>query len=351
MTFVTLQAGNKALMPQGPMSASALRFLMAVAIIALPLGGCSSISNTLGGLFGGDPVTEDSSEAVDTFAGETAQNSIPDTGFVFGGDAESRPRFSAPQSGGQGVPDLNTVPSSAPTPSPQGERDRAFAGLIADRANSRHTTQGARTMPVAVRPLEPGTGGEAGSTAPPMPELAAVDPVTRLGDVPPPRPVEAGETVPEAPVSATTKVADVALSPSPPARPATSSRPASTRTLSSLIAGNESSPAQTTLVARFRPLSNFNSAIFAVSSHIASFPSVARGLSPEDHRVLQDSANLRSDVQGVLRVVGHGGSEASGAAILAVRVAEALMVLGVPAERLYVGADAASGPVELFLDY
>ncbi len=334
---MTLQAGGQTLAPHSPMTVSASKFALVMAIIALPLAGCSTAGNTTNG----DAASEESS-GTDT---ANAQS-----GFVFGGDAETRPRFSAAENSGQGAPDLNSVPSTAPTPSPQAERDQALEGLIADRANARHTSQGARTMPVAVRPLEPGAGRtESDATAPPVPDAAAVDPVTRLSDVPPPRPPEAGgAAVPE---GASPESANVAVIPAPPARPAAGPRAAPTNTPANSIAGNENASAQAGRDEDFRPLSAFDASAFAVTSQVASLTSVARGLTPEDRSALQEAATLRGDVQGVLRVVGHGGNQPSDAAALAVRVAEVLRTMGVPADRLFVGADAVNGPVEVFLHY
>ncbi len=339
---MTLLADGKTLALHKPMILSVSRFALVMAIAALPLGGCSSVGNTMGGLFGGD---EPPDESADSAAAESADT---DSGFVFGGNAETRPRFSAAQDTGEGAPDINSVPSTAPTPSPQAERDEALAGLIADRANARHTNQGARTMPVAVRPLEPGAGRtEPENSAPPAPDAAAVDPVTRLSEVPPPRPAEAGGTAVPEPPSAET--ANVAVIPAPPARPAAGPRP--TTAGANSIAGNENETSSTSGGENFRPLSAFDPGAFAVSSQVASLTSVARGLTAEDRATLQEAASLRSNVQGVLRVIGHGGGQPSEAAALAARVAEVLRTMGVPADRLYVGADAVTGPVEVFLDY
>ncbi len=340
---MTLQADSKTLVLHRPMIVSASRFALVIAVIALPLGGCSSFSNTMDGLFGGDSAQEESSGTADSSEPGT-ENS--ESGFVFGGDAETRPRFSAAEATGQGAPDLNSVPSTAPTPSPVAERDEALAGLIADRANARHTSQGARTMPVAVRPLEPGAGrSESEGVAAPVPDAAALDPVTRLSDVPPPRPAEAGGA------AASPEANNVAVSPPPPARPAAGPRQTPTNIPTSSIAGNENVSPQTAAIESFRPLSTFDPGAFAVSSQVASLTSVARGLTPEDRSALQEAATLRSGVQGVIRVIGHGGNQPSEAAALAVRVAEVLRTMGVPADRLYVGADAVNGPVEVFLDY
>ena len=302
--------------------------LILAAVIALPLSGCSSVGNTLGGLFGGDTVVEEGTQ-------ETASQS-----------SEAQQRFSAPASSGQGAPDLNTVPSETPTPSPQSERDQALEGLIADRSNTRHTPQGARSIPVAVRPLRPGEGQQtAENSEPPVPEAATVDPVTRLEDVPPPRPVEAG--------GEEDAQQDGTLSepPTQPSVPTAGPRSSPTPLPSTSIASNSNTQVSSAAVPQFRPLTSFDASRFSISSEVASLPSVARGLSTADREVLEEATNMRANVRGVLRVIARAGSTPSDAMALAVRVAEALIALGVPSDSLFVGTDAGDGPVEVILDY
>lgn len=351
MSAVTLEADCEAIPIPESAIGTASRFLLVMTLIAVPLSGCSSVGNTLGGLFGGDTVSADepaeTAESADASSSDASstQAAPPASGLVFGGDAESRSRFSAPSSGDQGAPDLNSVPTSVPTPSPQAERDQALEGLIADRANARHSNQRARSIPVAVRPLEPASNEPTANAPPPVPQAAAVDPVTRLADIPPPRPAEAGG---EDTTAADTS--DVLVTPPTPARPAAGPRSSTPNLPRNSIASDENGVVQAAAFAQFLPLSSFNASEFSISSNVASLPSVARGITPEDRRVLLDAANLRRDARGVLRVVGHGGSEPS-AAVLAVRVAEVLASMGVPADRLYVGADGGTGPVEVLLDH
>src|SRR5262245_23490935 len=71
-----------------------------------------------------------------------------------GRDAKVDSKFPVPATAQQSAPDVNTVPTATPTPrSTAEEREKAIAGLVADRENARHSDQGARTVPVAVRPL------------------------------------------------------------------------------------------------------------------------------------------------------------------------------------------------------
>lgn len=318
-------------------------FLLIAAFLALPLSGCSSVGSTMGGLFGGDTVVEDT--AVDTAASNTQAESSA-SGFVVGGSTESRARFSAPSGSGQGAPDLNSVPNTVPTPSPQAERDEALSGLIADRANARHSTQNARSMPVAVRPLGPRSDVPAENAEPPPPEPAAVDPVTRLADVPPPRPAEAGGSDSE-----TSETSEIRETPQRPSGPAAGPRQGIPALPSNSIANNAIVGTPAPAATQFLPLSSFDPSAFSISSNIAALPSVARGITPEDRGVLQDAANQRRETRGVLRVIAYGGAEPSSAAVLAVRIAEELVSLGVPRDRLYVGADTGTGPVEVLLDY
>lgn len=309
-------------------------FAVAILIFSLPLGGCTSVGNTLGGLFGGDEASEES------------QGPAEASGFVFGGDSETRPRFSVTDEAGQAAPNLNTVPSTAPNVSPQSERDRALSGLIADRANARHSNQSPRSMPVAVRPLETRAGqSESEVLAPSVSNVAPLDPVSRLSDAAPTRPVEAVgvDSIDTASVpadTATVPVSTTQLVAGPGSQPI--------NLPSRNIAGNGPNAQQTEEYNNFNSLSDFDQSAFGVSSQVASFPSVGRGLTSQDRKVLQELATLRDDVQGVLRVIGRGGPSS---VALAVRVAEALRTLGVPADSLYVGADSTSGPVEVFLDY
>lgn len=207
-------------------------------------------------------------------------------------------------------------------------------------------------MPVAVRPLESASEQPDGGAEPEAPEAASIDPVARLSDPPPPRPAEAsGQTQGGSETSA--ESSNVPRIPPTPARPAAGPRVNPLPTPSTSIAGDQSAPEQTAAAApRFRTLADFAAANFAVSSQVATVPSVVRGISTEDRRLLQDAANLRSDVQGVLRIVAHGGEgDPAAAASYAVRVAEVLVEMGVPTDRIFAGADNGTGPVEVFLSY
>lgn len=130
-------------------------------------------------------------------AGCSSSGEAPD-----GSDQAAQPRFDVPADAtAGGPPDLNSVPTAAPTPrSTPSERRDALEGLVADRANAQHLPQGARTQPVVVRPLQE----TASDAAPPEQAEAPPEPDTSRLDAPPPaRPAEAAPipgTVPGPPV-------------------------------------------------------------------------------------------------------------------------------------------------------
>ncbi|MEQ9447537.1 MAG: hypothetical protein RLN70_01365, partial [Rhodospirillaceae bacterium] len=228
--------------------------------------------------------------AVLAFGGCSTSNDVPMGGAAAEGPP-AQPRFSEPASTGQGPPDVNSVPTQTPVPSPQAERDLALQGLIADRANARHTNQGARTMPVAVRPLQPRADDETLSE-PSAPDAVPVDPVARLDDEPPPRPAEVGGSGPRA------------QAPRSPSAPAAGPNPSRAPVPGRSIAGNESAESQTAMtpLGEYQPLSAFDSGAFTISNQVASLTFVERGISPEDRRALAEAAEFRRDVQGVLRI-------------------------------------------------
>ncbi len=122
-------------------------------------------------------------------AAEPATVPAPMTTSSFG--AAPAPRFVVPSAADQSPPNVNTVPTTAPTPnSTAEERDRARRGLIADLANARHSDLGGRTQPVTVRPY---VASAAGQPADPVADEAPPAPDTTRLDAPPPvRPPEAG---------------------------------------------------------------------------------------------------------------------------------------------------------------
>ena len=106
-------------------------------------------------------------------------------------DAKVDSKFPVTQTAQQSPPDVNTVPTTKPAPkSTADEREKAVEGLVADRENARHADQGARTMPVAVRPLSDVLPPVVAAT-PPKPDAVPAAAVARLSEAPPSRPAEA----------------------------------------------------------------------------------------------------------------------------------------------------------------
>jgi len=136
-----------------------------------------------------DEAATDEAAPADAAASAPAAEPAPaPASSAFGAPA---PRFTVPTAAGQSPPNVNTVPTTAPTPrSTEEERDEARKGLIADLANARHSEQGGRTQPVVVRPyVETASTPSAAPAAEPAPSEALTD---RLDTPPPPRPAEAG---------------------------------------------------------------------------------------------------------------------------------------------------------------
>lgn len=128
--------------------------------------------------------------ASSTPAAEASSEPAPPPPSTFNAGAPA-PRFVIPSAANQSPPDVNSVPTSAPTPkSTADERDAARKGLIADLANARHSEQGGRTQPVVVRPY---IAVAADQPAPPTAQETAPDEAitNRLDTPPPPRPAEA----------------------------------------------------------------------------------------------------------------------------------------------------------------
>lgn len=133
-----------------------------------------------------DAATADASPSPTAPEATTAQAPASSGGF-FGTPAPSR--FSLPPSADQGPPSVNSVPTTTPTPrSTEAEREEARRGLIADLANSRHTQQGARTVPVTVRPYVPTAAPAVTEETTPEPSPETIE---RLDSPPPQRPAEA----------------------------------------------------------------------------------------------------------------------------------------------------------------
>jgi outer membrane protein OmpA-like peptidoglycan-associated protein len=255
--------------------------------------------------------------------------------------ASEAPKFPVPAAAQRGTPDINTVPTTAPAPrSSADERAKTVEGLVADRENARHADQGARTMPVAVRPLSDAPPSPQPAT-PPKPEAARAAAVERLAVPPPSRPADAAEAAPPAP---------------PPPAPAAVAGPgvAGPRQAQALPQGSSDNAPRGTIyatVAGFKSLSTFNAGSYRASQQLASMDMPSGALTPSDRSTLSSGALKQGELQAAVRVIGHGAGNVRTGQERATTVARELERLGVPSDRLYVGADEATGSTEVYLHY
>lgn len=278
-------------------------------------------------------------DAADAGAGGT-QASPPSTerpsaeppALVFGGAAPLGAAFKPLANAAKGTPDLNTVPTKAPVPpSTKSERDKAVAGLIADRTNARYSEQGGRTQPVAVRPLID------------APVAASTAAIARVNAPPPQRPLEsAAPAVAVAPVANSAQaIIDANVGPrAPGAAPRRSTAEGSGLAMAG--GGSIANPGG------FRGLSDFQAATYSRSNLAGTLGMIGGNLTPNDRNVLNRTARDQIDSRGrgVVRVVGHG----TGGLDRALIAANELQRLGVARNNLYVGVDAVVGPTEVFFD-
>ena len=247
-------------------------------------------------------------------------------------DAKVDSKFPITQTAQKSPPDVNTVPMTKPEPkSTADEREKAIEGLVADRENARHADQGARTMPVAVRPLSD-TPPPAQAATPPKPDAVPAAAVARLSEAPPSRPAEAS-TPPQtaAVVGPRTGAQSV---PTPQADDGLST----TGVIYASVTG-------------YRPLSTFDANQYKRMERMAAL-SIPRGdLSKSDRTVLGNAALRQNERKGVIRVVGHGDGDLRSGQEKATIVARELERLGVVTNNLFVGADKNPGSTEVFLHY
>jgi len=245
-------------------------------------------------------------------------------------DAKVDTKFPVPASASTSPPDVNTVPTTTPTPrSTADEREKAIEGLVADRDNARHSEQGARTMPVAVRPLSDTPPPPPQASMPPKPDAVPAAAVARLSEPPPSRPAEAA--TPSAPA------VGPGLGPQAQAVPQ----------------GDEGSVSGAiyATVSGYRALTAFETGKYKRTERLAQI-SLPRGdLSTGDRSVLGNAALRQTERAGVIRIIGHGDGDLRAGQQKASVVAKELERLGVTNASLYVGADQAPGATEVFLHY
>lgn len=250
-----------------------------------------------------------------------------------GTDAKVDSKFPVPATAQQSPPDVNTVPTTTPAPrSTAEEREKAIQGLVADRENARHADQGARTMPVVVRPLSDTPPPVQANAAPPVPPAVPAAAVARLSEPPPSRPAEA---------AAPSQSAATAVGPRPGGQTAT-------------VQGDDGLSASGVIyatVAGYPSLSGLDTNKFRRVERMAQI-SIPRGdLSTSDRSVLGNAALRQNERKGVIRIIGHGDGDLRAGQEKATIVAKELERLGVTTANLFVGADQAPGTTEVFLHY
>ncbi len=309
---------------------------LAILTLGVILAGCSS-----------DEAAKPDTASSSAPPAQQQQASAAESALVFGAQP-GQPRFGAP-SAGQSPPDVNTVPAVAPEPrSTKEERTKAIEGLIADRANARHSDQAARTMPVEVRPLSDvlPPAPQADLAPPAQPRAAPAASVQRLETPAPARPAEAGDDAAAAPVP---------LPVPPPPRTAAVSgpRPQSAMPQASIADNGSDSRAATISAtsAGFRSLATFNAGSYRTTTQVAAVDVPSGGLTANERSALSGAALKQAETKGVIRVLAHGRGNVRAGLERATTVARELERLGVPSDRLYVGADAANGTTEVHLHY
>ncbi|MSO99097.1 MAG: hypothetical protein EXR11_12915 [Rhodospirillaceae bacterium] len=368
-----------------PENLSSRRMLMvAVLILATgPLSACSTVQKgwkstkeAVTGLFGSD---DKASPPPDTATADSSAPAPATTGVT--GIFTSGTSTGAFASTSNLPPSLSSVPTTVPTPPSSAEqRAQAVEGLIADRAKADYTEQGGRREPVTVRPLNETTSTPsdvAANGAPPRPQAAPAQQVTRLENVPP-RTTALAERLGAAPPPAPAGASGEAMpsptpspTPAPTALRASGSAPSVPRApVQRLVPQNsyiadysddtiviDSSGVRGRNNARGTQLAGLPSAGFdpgnsSVSSEVGtiSFSQGSAALSADAKAILADVARLRAQMDGAIRIVGRGNQAAARASA----ISRELRRLGVPATRLYDGgADRTmlGDEADIYLDY
>ena len=267
--------------------------------------------------------------------GAAALAALAGCGSDKGTDAKVESKFPVPQTAQQSPPDINTVPSTAPTPrSTADERQKATEGLVADRDNARHSDQGARSMPVAVRPLSD-TPPPAAQATPPIPAAVPAAAVARLSDPAPTRPAEASGPAP----AGSAPVSGPRLGGQPPTSGGQSD------------AGVPRTGVIYAAITGFRSVATFDAGKFKNTERMAQLSVPKGNLSTGDRNILTNAATKQAERKGVIRVIGHGDGDLKAGQEKAAVVARELQRLGVTENNLYAGADQAAGSTEVILHY
>jgi len=263
---------------------------VALAVLAVALGGCASVPDYL------NPLTlfEDNTPATEG-AGEASTRA----------QAEQL----AAEAGSTPYPAVSSVPGRPAVPSP-GLRERVVEGLVADRANARYTAdalqaEAARVMATdGAGPILPATGGPTSSAATAVPVVrpaagpTVASQAARAVTAPAPPPLqEAAVQAPAASVSA------VPLPPIPPA-------PGGAEAVSVRVSGNDApppdKPASVALVrGSVDPGKAKLDAGEMVQLATIQFGNNSTRLDRRDQEILRQVAAVQRQIGGTLRVVGH----------------------------------------------
>jgi outer membrane protein OmpA-like peptidoglycan-associated protein len=286
-----------------------------------------------GGAFGSGTASSDSPFVAPGQAGAAG------AGEASAAAAEEPPKFETPKPTGKGAPDLASVPSKPPEPpSSREERAKTTEGLIADRERARYSDQGGRTQPLTVRPLtEAAATPETEPAAPPKPDAARVQPVTRLGNQKPPQQGEGTPQKDEPSVAAAAQMAATATPPPPPPE---------------MMAGPRPSGMPQARTDGFRALTAYQTTESA-ANQVATidFSGTGTSITASGRRALSEAAKLGERTKGAFRVIGRAADPTNLAQERATAVARELQRLGVTQDRIYVGTDTGTdGRVDVILD-
>jgi outer membrane protein OmpA-like peptidoglycan-associated protein len=323
-------------------AAYAGRMVALVVAAGFTLSACSSVPDAV------NPV-EWYKGTADFFSGddedETAEQDKPD----LPGDKEAE------------YPNLSSVPEK-PAPSPEAEREQVAEGLIADNQNARYTDNPAATRQAPRRSLNPAPADDAA----PVPSASPVPPVRSQAAIPaPPAPAP----VANAPRLQPPLTPD-AMQPAPQFSGQSFDVAAGQGTV--VISSNSVSQGQpqaaaiplpggsgVAVPAGANPLEAYNPIGVSQSVHLATiqFANGSANLSDRDRQILSQVAQIAASRGGAVRVIGHASQRTSDmspadhaevngriSAVRANAVAQAIISMGVPANRLYVGGASASQP-------
>lgn len=321
-------------------AAHAGRFVAIAVAAGFTLSACSSVPDAV------NPV-EWYKGTVDFFSGEDEETTADEKKPELPGDKEAD------------YPNLSSVPEK-PVATPEAEREKVTEGLVADNQNARYTDNPAAARQPPRRSL---TEPSAGSSSSPAPSAAPVPPVSSQAAIPaPPAPPAANAPRLQPPLTADS------MQPSPQFSGESFNTAAGQDTVV-ISSGSVSQglpqgatiplPGGFDVPAGANPLEAYNPVGASQSVHLATiqFANGSANLSDRDREILSQVAQIAAARGGAVRVVGHASqrtpdmnpadhAEVNGriSAARANSVAQAIISMGVPANRLYVGGASASQP-------